>query len=73
VHQGRHIFIGGVDSAEAGPILAGDLGSTLDKGVTSLSLTVPGTVPIVELTSLLVGSLLIGSLVALRRKPRRSG
>jgi hypothetical protein len=66
-HQGGHIFIGGVDSGENNTTIAGDFVGTGAGNVTSLSLN---TAPVPEPASisLLFAPLLIGSLVALRRK-----
>jgi hypothetical protein len=73
MHQGGNIFIGGIDSGETSSTLAGDFartGGLPPVGVTSLKLnTAPAPVP--EPASIvLFASLLIGSLVALRRKTR---
>jgi hypothetical protein len=69
-HQGGHIFIGGIDSGEnSSTTAAGDFGVTNAPFVpASLSLnTIPEPASIV-----LLASLLVGSLVVLRRKTRRA-
>jgi hypothetical protein len=72
--QGGHIFIGGIASGESSSTLAGDFAVSAGSGnVTSLSLTT-GPAPVPEPASIvLFAPLLIGSLVAFRRKTRRAG
>jgi hypothetical protein len=73
-NQGGHIFIGGVDSGETSSTSAGDFrGSAGPTFVTSLKLNT-GSAAVPEPASIvLLASLLIGSLAALRRKTRRAG
>jgi hypothetical protein len=71
--QGGHIFIGGIDSGEtSSTAAAGDFGFSGSGNVTSLSLTT-GAAPVPEPASVvLFAPLLVGSLVAFRRKTRRA-